>query len=107
MGRIKPHLNRAKKVAGTTERPRLAIKKTLTRIIAQIIDDQKGITLVYADSGSLKSKNIDTAKKIGQELAKKAIAAGISKVAFDRRQYLYHGKVKALADAARAAGLSF
>ncbi|GBR72351.1 50S ribosomal protein L18 [Candidatus Termititenax spirochaetophilus] len=107
MSRLKRTLNRAKKVLGTTERPRLAVHKSIRHITAQIIDDSKAVTLAYAVSGKEDKNNIETAKKVGADIAQKAAAKGIKKVNFDRRRYLYHGKVKALADAARGAGLEF
>lgn len=107
MARIVRKLNRAKKVFGTAERPRLCVKKTLSHIIAQVINDDKGFTLAYAVSAKGEKNNIETAKKVGAALAKKAVAAGVTKVVFDRRDYYYHGKVKALAESAREAGLSF
>jgi len=107
MARLNKVLERARKVKGTPERPRLAVYKSLRHITAQIIDDTKAVTLVYAVSGKDEKNNIETAKKLGAAVAQKAAAAGIKKVNFDRRHYLYHGKIKALADAARAAGLEF
>ncbi|MCB9184843.1 MAG: 50S ribosomal protein L18 [Flavobacteriales bacterium] len=100
-----------KSVAGTPERPRLSVYRSNTGMYAQIIDDEAGRTLVSASS--LKDKNaqgiakIEQAKLVGQAIAEKAKAAGIEKVVFDRNGYLYHGRVKALAEAAREAGLNF
>lgn len=103
-----------KKVFGTNEMPRLSIFRGRKHIYAQIIDDNKGNTLVFASTlsadakGKLKScDTIPAAKLVGEMVAKKAIEKGIKKVVFDRRGYLYHGRVKALADAARTAGLVF
>lgn len=107
MGRVKRSTTRANKVYGSDLRPRLAVKKTVKHIIAQVINDDKGVTLAYAVSGKDEKNNIETAKKLGTEIAQKAIQAGVGTVVFDRRQYLYHGKIKALADAARTAGLKF
>ena len=107
MARLNKVSSRAKKVRGTTERPRLAVHKSIRRITAQIIDDVKSVTLAYAVSGQEDKNNIETAKKVGAEIAQKALSVGLKKVNFDRRRYLYHGKVKALADAARAGGLEF
>lgn len=96
---------------GTAERPRLTVFRSNTDIYAQLIDDENGHTL--ASAGSLKDKKahgasgIEQAKLVGEALAGKAKAAGIDKVVFDRNGYLYHGRVKALADAAREAGLNF
>lgn len=108
------HLRIRKKIMGTSERPRLAVYKSLRYIYAQIIDDTKGHTLVSASSlekeirSQLKStKNIEAAKLVGEVIAKRALEKGIKKVVFDRGGFLYHGKVKALADSARAAGLEF
>lgn len=100
-----------KKVVGTPERPRLAVFRSLKHISVQVIDDVAGKTLLSIDSGSketgLKGKSIETAKKVGQAVAKKAIEIGITQVVFDRSGYLYHGRIKALADSAREAGLKF
>ena len=103
-----------KKVEGTTERPRLTVFRSAKHIYAQVIDDTKGTTLVTvstltktlrADAGD-KAKT-DAAKIIGSEVAKACKSKGIAKVVFDRNGFLYHGRVKALADAAREAGLDF
>ncbi|GBR73251.1 50S ribosomal protein L18 [Candidatus Termititenax aidoneus] len=107
MARLNKISDRARKVKGTSERPRLAVHKSIRHITAQIVDDEKAVTLAYAVSGKEDKNNVETAKKIGAEIAQKAQAAGIKKVNFDRRRYLYHGKIKALADAARAGGLEF
>ena len=103
------HARVREKVVGTKEVPRLCVYRSNANISAQIIDDQEGITLVSASSLDLKDKNVnmETAKKVGSELAKKATKAGIKKVVFDRGGYLYHGRVAALADAAREGGLEF
>jgi large subunit ribosomal protein L18 len=99
------------RVAGTQERPRLAVFRSINHIYAQVIDDQQGHTLVAAASTEkdLKGKggNLDGAKLIGKTVAQRAKEKGITKVVFDRGGYLYHGRVKALADAAREAGLEF
>ena len=100
-----------KKLRGNSERPRLTVFRSNADIYAQVIDDEQGHTLVSV--GSLKDKNahdasgVEQAKLIGKAIAEKAKAAGIEKVVFDRNGYLYHGRVKALADAAREAGLNF
>lgn len=100
-----------KNLAGTAKRPRLTVFRSNTGMYAQIIDDLAGRTLVSASS--LKDKKasgipkIEQAKLVGQAIAEKAKAAGIEMVVFDRSGYLYHGRVKALADAAREAGLNF
>ena len=100
-----------KKVHGTTERPRLSVYRSNTGMYAQIIDDEAGRTLVSASSLKDKKANgipkIEQARIVGQAIAEKAKAAGIEKVVFDRNGYLYHGRVKALAEAAREAGLNF
>ena len=99
------------KIVGTSEVPRLCVFRSNTNIYAQIIDDEKGITLVSASSLDkelkLKNANIEAATKVGESLAKKAVKAGIKKVVFDRGGYLYHGRVKALAEACRENGLEF
>jgi large subunit ribosomal protein L18 len=99
-----------RKLAGTGERPRLNVYRSLNHIYAQVIDDQKGETLVSASTLSLKSKtggNVASAKEIGKAVAELAVKQGIKKVVFDRGGFLYHGRIKALADAAREAGLEF
>ncbi len=105
------HRRIRRKVRGTTERPRLAVYRSLNHIYAQLIDDEKAQTLASASTtekplGVKTGGNIEAAKKIGQTIAERALAAGISSVVFDRGGYLYHGRVKALTDAARAAGLN-
>jgi large subunit ribosomal protein L18 len=96
------------KMAGTEARPRLNVYRSLNNIYAQVIDDQTGTTLVSASTIKLKTGgNIAAAKEIGKEVAAKAVEKGIKKVVFDRGGYLYHGRIKALADAAREAGLEF
>ena len=104
------HSRIREKLSGTTERPRLNVYRSLNHIYAQVIDDQKGETLVSASSLGLKLKtggNVASAKEIGKAIAERASAKGIKRVVFDRGGYLYHGRVKALADAAREAGLEF
>ena len=105
------HSRIRRKVRGTTERPRLAVYRSLNHIYAQVIDDQKSQTLASASTtekglGVAKGGNIDAAKRVGQAIAERALAAGIESVVFDRGGYLYHGRVRALTDAARAAGLN-
>jgi len=99
------------RVAGTPVRPRLAIFRSVNHIYAQVIDDAQGHTLASAASTEkeLKGKggNVEGAKLIGKTVAERAKAKGINKIVFDRGGYLYHGRVKALADAAREAGLEF
>ena len=99
-------------LSGTTERPRLAVYRSTKHIYAQIIDDVKGVTIVSAGSVEDAAKlphggNIEASKVIGKLLAERAKKAGVSQVVFDRGGYLYHGRVAALADAAREAGLVF
>jgi large subunit ribosomal protein L18 len=107
--RLKYHIR--KKVQGTSERPRLSVFRSNTNIYAQIIDDVKGVTLASASSLELGEKkwntNVGAAQEVGKKLAEKAQAAGVSAVVFDRNGYLYHGKVKALAEGAREGGLNF
>ncbi|SEJ63215.1 large subunit ribosomal protein L18 [Dyadobacter koreensis] len=107
--RLKYHIR--KKVKGSAERPRLSVFRSNTSIYAQIIDDIQGITLVSAstlDLGERKqSSNVEAALAVGKKIAEKAQAAGILAVVFDRNGYLYHGKVKALAEGAREGGLKF
>ena len=109
--RQRVHTRIRKKLAGTTARPRLAIFRSLSHIYAQVIDDAKGVTLVSASSNEKGSTgtggNVGAAKEIGKRVAERAKENGIKRVVFDRGGYLYHGRVKALADAAREAGLEF
>jgi large subunit ribosomal protein L18 len=108
------HTRIRKKIFGTADRPRLSVSRSLGNMYAQIIDDEKGKTLVACSSISpeLKTKlpqrgNIAAAKSVGQLIAEKAKSAGIKKVVFDRSGYLYHGRIKALAEGAREGGLEF
>ena len=101
-------------VSGTSERPRLCVYRSLDHIYAQVIDDRAGKTLVSASTADKETKkslkgggNVAAAKVVGKAIADRAKAAGVSKVVFDRGGYKYHGRVKALADAAREAGLQF
>ncbi len=112
--RLKRQIRVRKKIKGTTERPRLNVFKSSRHIHAQLIDDTKGVTLVSASTispdvkdGLVYSGNVEAAKKVGAAIAKKAIEKNISSVVFDRNGFLYHGRIKALADAARENGLSF
>jgi large subunit ribosomal protein L18 len=105
------HTRIRKKVSGTAERPRLAVFRSLNHIYAQVIDDVNGKTLASASTTEkdLKGKtggNIDAAQKVGKTVAERALEAGVSNVVFDRGGYLYHGRVKALLDATRTAGLN-
>jgi large subunit ribosomal protein L18 len=100
-----------RKVKGSTERPRLAIYRSLNHIYAQVIDDERGLTLVSASTTEKDLKgntggNLDAARRVGRAIAERAIGAGISSVVFDRGGYVYHGRIKALTDAAREAGLN-
>jgi large subunit ribosomal protein L18 len=105
------HRRIRRKLRGTAERPRLAVFRSVAHIYAQVIDDTAGATLVSASSvdkdGKTKGGNVAAAKAIGKLVAERAKDKGIGKVVFDRGGYIYHGRVKALADAARAAGLEF
>lgn len=112
--RLKRHLRVRKKIQGTTERPRLNIFRSSKHIYAQIIDDVKGVTLVSASTiekeleGQVENGgNVEAARKVGELIAKRAKEQGVVDVVFDRGGYLYHGRVQALADAAREAGLEF
>ena len=109
--RQKRHLRVRNRVAGTAQRPRLNVFRSLAHIYAQVIDDDKGITLAAASSLDKDFNgtggNIAAAKKVGAAIAKKALAKGISEVVFDRGGYIYHGRVAALAEAAREGGLKF
>lgn len=97
------------KVSGTAERPRLTVFRSNSQIYAQVIDDTKGVTLASASSLAIKDKITKTEKAalVGKAVAEAAIKAGVNAVVFDRNGYLYHGRVKQLADAAREAGLNF
>ena len=102
------HARIRRKMAGTTERPRLNVYRSLNHIYAQVIDDQTGATIVSASTIKLKSGgNVAAAKEIGKTIAGLAQEKGVKKVVFDRGGYLYHGRIKALAAAAREAGLEF
>jgi large subunit ribosomal protein L18 len=108
--RKRVHTRIRERIQGTTERPRLNVYRSLNHIYAQIIDDTQGRTLVSASTIADKVKtggNVAAAKEIGKLVAQRAIDKGIKKVVYDRGGYLYHGRIKALADAAREAGLEF
>lgn len=110
--RLKRHLRVRKKIKGTPERPRLNIFRSSKHMYAQIIDDTKGVTIVSASTNDKELKlenggNVEAARQVGELIAKRAKENGVDKVVFDRGGYLYHGRVKALADAAREAGLEF
>ena len=107
--RLKNRARIRKKVDGSVERPRLSVYRSGRHVYAQIIDDSTGKTLAAYSTleGDLKAKNIETAKQVGAELAKRAIGKNIKSVVFDRSGYVFHGRIKAVADGAREAGLSF
>ncbi len=110
--RLRRHLRIRKKVHGTVERPRLVIHRSHLNLYAQIVDDLAGKTLVAVSTmdpefrkKNKKGGNLDAAKQLGERVAESALSAGIKKVVFDRGGYMYHGRIKALADAARQKGL--
>lgn len=106
--RLRRHARVRKTVSGTESRPRLDVFRSNKEIYAQIIDDTKGVTLVSASSLKLENGgNIAAAKEVGKMIAEAALKAGITQVVFDRGGYIYHGRVQALAEGAREAGLSF
>ncbi|NEW09647.1 50S ribosomal protein L18 [Paenibacillus sp. SYP-B3998] len=112
--RLKRHLRVRKKIEGTTVRPRLNIFRSAKHMYAQLIDDTTGVTVVSASTQDKELKaevanggNVEAARKVGELIAKRAKEKGFDKVVFDRGGYLYHGRVQALADAAREAGLEF
>lgn len=110
--RLKRHARVRNKLSGTAEKPRLNVYRSNKHIYAQIIDDVKGVTLAQASSqdkdiANTSASKVDLATTVGQEIAKKANDKGIKEIVFDRGGYLYHGRVKALADAARENGLEF
>ncbi len=106
--RIKIKFRIRKKVFGTAERPRMSVFRSNKQIYVQIINDQDGKTLVSASSLGMEAMpKVQQAERVGELVAKKAVEAGVSAVVFDRNGYLYHGRVKQLADAARKGGLNF
>ena len=109
--RIKRHNRVRGKISGTAERPRLSVFRSENNIYAQIIDDVAGVTLVSASTVEKgfegNGGNVEAAKKIGSKIAERALAKGIEEVVFDRGGYIYHGRVKALAEGAREGGLKF
>jgi len=114
IARRKRHLRIRRTLSGSAERPRLVVYRSEKNIYAQIIDDESGYTMVSASTidkelkkGITKTWNTDAAKVVGKTIAERAKEKGIAKVAFDRAGYKYHGRVKALADSAREAGLDF
>src|SRR6266567_6071731 len=105
------HRRIRRKVRGTTERPRLAVYRSLNHIYAQLVDDERAHTVASASTTEKELRgstggNVEAAKRVGKAIAERALAAGIDRVVFDRGGYLYHGRVKALTDAARASGLN-
>ena len=111
IARLKRHKRVRAKISGTAERPRLCVYRSNSNIYAQIIDDVAGVTLVSASSLEKgfegNGGNAEAAKKVGEAIAKKALAKGLENVVFDRGGYLYHGRVQALAEGAREGGLKF
>jgi large subunit ribosomal protein L18 len=114
VGRERRKLRIRQKISGTSEQPRLSVFRSSKHIYAQVVDDVSGSTLAHASTLSrdvrgevTEATKSDAAKKVGQAIAKLLLAKGISKVVFDRNGYLYHGRIRALADAAREAGLKF
>jgi large subunit ribosomal protein L18 len=114
VGRERRRLRIRRKISGTSERPRLSVFRSARHIYAQVVDDVAGKTVAHASTLSRdvrgeveEASKLDAAKTVGQTIAKMLLAKGIDKVVFDRSGYLYHGRVRALADAARAAGLKF
>ena len=111
VARVRRHERVRTKISGTADRPRLCIFRSNKNISVQVIDDVAGKTLVAASTldkeVKTKASNIEAAKEVGELIAKRAVKAGIKNVVFDRGGYIYHGKIKALAEAAREAGLEF
>jgi large subunit ribosomal protein L18 len=109
VARARRHRRVRVKVAGNARRPRLSVYRSLHHVYAQLIDDESGRTLAAASTLSLKAgkKDVDAAASVGRSLAERAKEAGVGAAVFDRGGFLYHGRVKALADAAREAGLEF
>jgi large subunit ribosomal protein L18 len=111
--RQRVHTRIREKISGTTQRPRLNVFRSLNHIYTQLIDDSTGLTIAAASSQGKKGEetnyggNVEAAKLVGKQIAEKALEKGIKKIVFDRGGYLYHGRVKALAEAAREAGLDF
>ena len=114
VGRDRRRLRIRQRIEGTSERPRLAVFRSAKHIYAQVVDDVAGTTVAHASTLSREVRadvadatKVDAAKKVGQTIAKLLLAKGIDRVVFDRSGYLYHGRIRALADAARTAGLKF
>ena len=107
-GRIRRRMRIRKKVHGTPERPRLCVFRSAKHIYAQVVDDTQGTTIAHASSVTGKSGNkVDAAKSVGSAVAKACIEKGVEQVVFDRGGYRYHGRIRALAESAREAGLKF
>ena len=111
--RLRSHMRIRKKVNGTSERPRLSVFRSLKQIYVQAIDDESGKTIASASSleksfreSGAKNANIDVAKQVGSNIAKRLLEAGVDKAVFDRGGLVYHGRIKAVADGAREAGLN-
>jgi len=109
INRLRRHRRVRVRLAGTAERPRLAVFRSLNHLYVQVIDDMAGRTLASVSTVGQKGdvKSMEKATNVGKAIAEKAKAAGVSQVVFDRGGFLYHGRIKALADAAREAGLEF
>jgi large subunit ribosomal protein L18 len=114
VGRERRKLRIRQKISGTSERPRLSVFRSAKHIYAQVVDDVAGKTVAHSSTLSrdvrgevTEASKLDAAKKVGAAIAKLLLSKGIDKVVFDRNGYLFHGRVRALADAARAAGLKF
>jgi large subunit ribosomal protein L18 len=114
VGRERRKLRIRRKISGTSEQPRLSVFRSAKHIYAQVVDDAAGSTVAHASTLSrevrgevTEATKLDAAKKVGAAIAKLLLAKGISKVVFDRNGYLYHGRIRALADGAREAGLKF
>jgi large subunit ribosomal protein L18 len=114
VGRERRKLRIRRKISGTAERPRLSVFRSSKHIYAQVVDDVNGTTVAHAStlsrdvrSAITEATKVDAAKSVGQAIAKLLLEKGVSSVVFDRNGYLYHGRVRALADAAREAGLKF
>ncbi|HEX9804465.1 MAG TPA: 50S ribosomal protein L18 [Candidatus Dojkabacteria bacterium] len=107
INREKRKLRIRKRLNGTAERPRLSVFRSNSNVYAQLIDDERMVTICEANSLKIKGKGIKVSEKVGEAIAKKAISAKVTKAVFDRRGNKYHGNIKALADAARKGGLDF
>ena len=105
--RLKRHMRIRNKIAGTTERPRLVVFRSLKHIYAQLVDDVTQRTLMTVTDSGLEGKKVEKSAEVGKRIAQKAKEAGVTKVVFDRGGYKYHGRVKAVADGAREGGLEF